>query len=195
MIRLRKNDLCRCYALASVRGCKIQSADVAGPVFDAALCLTGGFHPVVAVQRAVTGVPCLRYGGACVIIIGFRIADLCSHLLVVTDSGGFGLPPVRSIKAELHVSAICGDLRRQIIAADGKGHVKGIRIRGILAVCSFGTMYGYIHTDVFIILRPQYNLNSRRMLDILHGVFSQCEYQLTFRISDSLVCCQNVSII
>ena len=136
---------------------KIQSADVAGPVFDAALCLTGGFHPVVAVQRAVTGVPCLRYGGACVIIIGFRIADLCSHLLVVTDSGGFGLPPVRSIEAELHVSAVCGDLRRQIVAADGKGHVKGIRIGGILAVC-FSVRCMVISTiDVFIILRLQFN--------------------------------------
>ena len=152
MIRLRKNDLCRCYALASVRGCKIQSADVAGPVFDTSLCLTGGFHPVVAVQRAVTGVPCLRYGGACVIIIGFRIADPCSHLLVVTDSGGFGLPPVRSIKAEFHVSAICGDLRRQIIAADGKGHVKGIRIRGILAVCSCGAKDVHTNMEILIIL-------------------------------------------
>ena len=151
MIRLRKNGLRRCYALTSIRRCKIQAADVAGPVFDAALCLTGRLHPVVVGQRAVTGVPCLRYGGACVIIIGFRIADLCSHLLVVTDSGGFGLPPVRSIKAELHVSAICGDLRRQIVAADGKGHVKGIRIRGIVAVCFCGTGDSYAKLNIIII--------------------------------------------
>ena len=151
MIRLRQHDFCRCYALTSICGCKIQAADVAGPILDAALCLTGGFHPVVVGQRAVTGVPCLRYGGACVIIIGFRIADLCNHLLVVTDSGGFGLPPVRSIKAELHVSAVCGDLRRQIVAADGKGHVKGIRVRGILAVCFFGAGDSYAKLNIFII--------------------------------------------
>ena len=69
----------------------------------------------------------------------------------MTDSGGFGLPPVRSIKAELHVSAVCGDLRRQIVAADGKGHVKGIRVRGILAVCFFGAGDSYAKLNIFII--------------------------------------------
>ena len=70
----------------------------------------------------------------------------------MTDSGGFGLPPVRSIEAELHVSAVCGDLRRQIVAADGKGHVKGIRIRGILAVCFCGTKDVHTNIEILIIL-------------------------------------------
>ena len=70
----------------------------------------------------------------------------------MTDSGGFGLPPGCSVEAVLYVGAVCGDLRRQIIAADGKRHVKGIRIRGIPAVCFCGAMYVHINIEILIIL-------------------------------------------
>ena len=152
VLRLRQNGLRRCYALTSICGCKIQAADVAGPVFNAALCLTGGLHPVVVGQRAVAGIPCFGDCRACVIIIGFRIADLCSHLLVMTGFRGFGRSKVRSVKAELYVSTICGDLRCQIVTADGKGHVKGIRIRGILAVCFCGAKDVHTNLEILIIL-------------------------------------------
>ena len=109
--KLCENGLFLCDFGFAVFIAEIQLAAVTSPVFNIAVLGAGRSLCIVMCQRAVSR-GC-GFGGirACVVFIGFRIADIARYGFGVTYRLGVGIAPIYAVKAELNACQRCCDCR------------------------------------------------------------------------------------
>lgn len=158
--------LVRCYFGCAVLVAEILVADVASPVFNIAVLGAGRCFFCVMCERSVTcgfGFNGIR---ACVVFLGFRIADIARYSCSVSYRCGVCTAPILTVKAVLNARERGCDCRCVgVVAVQSNIQRKRIFSRSV-AVLLCGYRNDNVKCNILVVLRGDSNLDCRCVADI-----------------------------